>query len=71
MTILLADLVARRRQIVEMITAEGQRERRLSDKRLIKSIARLRNAELDSEIDDHMRDRSQVRSRSLPHRCSA
>jgi transposase len=61
MTILLADLVARRRQIVEMITAEGQRERRLSDKRLIKSIGRLRKAlekelaELDSEIDDHMR----------------
>ena len=61
MTILLADLVARRRQIVEMITAGGQRERRLSDKRLIKSIARLRKAleeelaELDSEIDDHMR----------------
>ena len=61
MTRLLADLVARRRQIVEMITAEGQRERRLSDKRLIKSIARLRKAlekelaELDSEIDDHMR----------------
>ena len=61
LTRLLADLVARRRQIVEMITAEGQREPRLSDKRLIKSIARLRKAlekelaELDSEIDDHMR----------------
>jgi transposase len=32
-TRLLADLVARRRQIVEMIAAEGQRERRLSDLR--------------------------------------
>jgi len=39
MTRLLADLVARRRQIVEMIIAEGQRLRRISDNRLIKSIA--------------------------------
>jgi transposase len=60
MTQLLADLVARRRQIVEMMAAEGQRERR-ADKRLKKSIARLRKAlekelaELDGEIDDHMR----------------
>lgn len=56
---LLADLVARRRQIVEMMAAEGQRERR-ADKRLRKSIARLRKAlekelaELDGEIDDHV-----------------
>ena len=61
MTRLLADLVARRRQIVEMIAAEGQRARRIDDYRLIKSIARLRKvlekelAELDSLIDDHMR----------------
>jgi transposase len=60
-TRLLSDLVARRRQIVEMMAAEGQRERRLTDKRLKKSIARLRKAlekelaELDSEIDDSMR----------------
>lgn len=60
-TRLLSDLVARRRQIVEMMAAEGQRERRLSDKRLKKSIARLRKAlekelaELDSAIDDAMR----------------
>ena len=59
-TRLLADLVARRRQIVEMMAAEGQRERR-ADKRLKKSIARLRKAlekelaELDGEIDDHVR----------------
>jgi transposase len=59
-TQLLADLVARRRQIVEMMAAEGQRERR-ADKRLKKSIARLRKAlekelaELDGEIDNHMR----------------
>jgi transposase len=56
-----SDLVARRRQIVEMMAAEGQRERRISDKRLRKRIARLRKAlekqlaELDGEIDDHMR----------------
>ena len=60
-TRLLADLVARRRQIVEMMAAEGQRERRLSNKRLKKSIVRLRKAlekelaELDEEIDDQMR----------------
>jgi transposase len=59
-TRLLADLVARRRQIVEMMAAEGQRERR-ANARLKKSIARLRKAlekelaEIDGEIDDHMR----------------
>jgi transposase len=57
----LADLVARRRQIVEMIAAEGQRARRTSDPRLSRSIARLRKAldkelaELDRLISDHMR----------------
>jgi transposase len=61
MTRLLADLVARRRQIVEMMAAEGQRGRRLTHKRLQNSIARLRKAlekelaELDSEIGDHVR----------------
>jgi transposase len=60
MTRLLADLVARRRQIVEMMAAEGQRERR-APKRLTKSIARLRKAlekelaELDAEIDEQVR----------------
>jgi transposase len=60
-TRLLADSIARRRQIVEMMVAEGQRQRRLTDKRLQKSIARLRKAlekelaELDGEIDDHVR----------------
>ena len=49
MTRYLAGLVARRRQIVEMIAAEGQRARRMSDKRLIKSIARLRKA-LEKEL---------------------
>jgi len=58
---LLTDLVTRRRQIVEMMAAEGQRERRLTDKRLRKSILRLRKAlekelaEIDGEIDDHVR----------------
>ena len=61
MTRRLADLVARRRQIVEMIAAEGQRARRISDNRLSRSIARLRKAlekelaELDRLIRDHMR----------------
>jgi transposase len=60
-TRLLADLVARRRQIVEMIAAEAQRTRRMSDKRLTKSVARLRKAlekelsELDVLIDDQIR----------------
>ena len=60
-TRLLADLIARRRQIVEMMAAEAQRERRLTNKRLKKSIVRLRKAlekelaELDGEIDDHVR----------------
>lgn len=60
-TRLLADLIARRRQIVEMMAAEGQRERRLTNKRSKKSIARLRKvlekelAELDGEIDDDVR----------------
>jgi transposase len=60
-TRLLADLIARRRQIVDMMAAEGQRDRRLTNKRLKKSIARLRKAlekeltEIDREIDDHVR----------------
>jgi transposase len=60
-TRLLADLVGRRRQIVEMMAAEGQRDRRALDKRLKKSIARLRKAlekelaELDAAIDDSIR----------------
>lgn len=61
MTQFLADLVARRRQIVEMIQAERQREKRTTVKRLRKSIARLVAAlekelnELDREIDDTVR----------------
>jgi transposase len=60
-TRLLAELVARRRQIVEMIAAESQRARHISAPRLKKSIARLRKAlekelsELDNDIFDHVR----------------
>jgi transposase len=61
MTQLLAGLVARRRQIVEMIGAESQRAHRISHPRLNKSIARLRKAfekelcELDDEIGNQVR----------------
>jgi transposase len=60
-TRLLADLVARRRQIVEMIGAESQRQKRASQKRLQKSIGRLKKAlekelaEIDADIDDNVR----------------
>jgi transposase len=58
---LLADLVARRRQIVEMLQAERQRERRVTIRRLHKSIERLIKAlekelaELDDDIDGAVR----------------
>lgn len=60
-TRLLADLVARRRQIVGMIVAEKNRARRASVKRIAKSIARLIKAlekelaEIDAEIDTGVR----------------
>lgn len=60
-TRLLADLVARRRQIVEMIGAERQREKRVTIARLKKSIVRLVKAlekeltSLDTDIDDAVR----------------
>ena len=60
-TRLLADLVTRRRQIVQMIGAEKQREKRLTEPRLRRSIARLVAAlqkeltEVDGEIDDQIR----------------
>lgn len=59
-TQMLADLVARRRQIVEMIKAERQRQKRASA-RAAKSIARLLKAlekelnSVDSDIDGHVR----------------
>ena len=61
-TQMLSDLVARRRQIVEMIVAEGQRERKTTDKRMKKSHARLKAAlekelaEIDARIDENVRD---------------
>jgi transposase len=60
-TRLLADLVARRRQIIEMIGAERQREQRMPIPRLKKSIGRLLKAlekelaSLDHDIDDAVR----------------
>ena len=47
--LLLGDLVTRRRQIIEMIRAERQREKRTTDKRLLRSLARLIKA-LEKEI---------------------
>ena len=60
-TRLLADLVGRRRQIIDMVKAEQQRKKRLTNKRLLGSIARLLKAlqkelsEIDAEIDESMR----------------
>lgn len=60
-TRLLADLVARRRQIIEMIVAERQRENRVTIPHLKKSITRLLKAlekeltSLDDDIDDAVR----------------
>jgi len=60
-TRLLADLVARRRQIIEMIAAESQREKRIAVPRLRKSIRRVIGmlekelAGLDADIDDTVR----------------
>jgi transposase len=57
----LADLVARRRQIVQMIAAERQREQRATVPRLQRSIERLLSAlqkelsELDTAIDEAVR----------------
>jgi transposase len=58
---LLADLVARRRQIVEMIGAERQRQKRATLKSVVRSLARLiaaleaELASLDADIDDGIR----------------
>jgi transposase len=57
----LGELVARRRQLIEMITAEGNRRRQLTTKRLIKGIDRILAAlqaqlsELEKDIDDTIR----------------
>ena len=60
-TRLLSDLVARRRQIIAMMVAERQRQKRFANKRLQKSIARLLAAlqkelsALETEIDEAVR----------------
>jgi transposase len=60
-TQLLAELVARRRQIIQMIVAERQREKQMVNRRLKKSVARLILAlskelnELDAGIDEAVR----------------
>lgn len=57
----LADLVGRRRQIIAMIVAERQRQKRFTDRRLQKSITRLLDAlqrelsEVEAEINDDVR----------------
>jgi transposase len=58
---LLGELVARRRQVIEMIVAEGNRARQLESRRLKRRIERHRTAlqkeltELDRELDDTIR----------------
>ena len=60
-TQMLADLVARRRQLIEMIVAERQRERRATRPHLKKSMASLIKtlekelSSLDTDIDDAVR----------------
>jgi transposase len=60
-TRLLADLTARRRQIIEMMVSERQRETRVTAPRLKKSITRLLKAlqkeltSVDADIDDAVR----------------
>jgi len=57
----LAELVARRRQIVEMMTAERNRRRHLTNRRLLKSIDRLLKvlqqelSDLEQDLDDTIR----------------
>jgi transposase len=57
----LADLVARRRQIIAMMVAERQRQRRFPERRLQRSVARLLDAlqrelsEVEAEIDADVR----------------
>jgi transposase len=65
----LADLVARRRQIIQMIVAERQRQKRLTEPRLQKSIARLLAAlqkelsSLETDIDEAVRGSSAWRAK--------
>ena len=58
----LGELVTRRRQIVEMMTAERNRRKRLTDRRMIKSIDRLLKAlqrelsDLEADLDETIRE---------------
>jgi transposase len=58
----LADLLARRRQIIAMMVAERQRQRRVTEQWLLKSITRLLEAlqrelsEVDTAIDEDVRN---------------
>ena len=58
---MLGELVVRRRQIVDMMTAERNRRRRLTSPRMVKSVDRLLQAlqkelsDLESELDDTIR----------------
>jgi transposase len=60
-TRLLAELVGRRRQIVDMIVSEEQRRRRMTNPRVLKSVGRLLAAlqkelsDIDAQIDDRVR----------------
>jgi transposase len=57
----LSELVARRRQLIEMVTMEGNRRRMLSNPRLLKSVDRLLRTlqeeltALDDDLDDTIR----------------
>jgi transposase len=57
----LGEMVARRRQLIEMIVAEGNRRRQLTQRRLVKGIDRHLQAlqkeltELEQDIDDEIR----------------
>jgi len=57
----LADLIARRGQIIDMMVAERQRRKRLTEKRIVKSIVRLLAAlqkelsAVETDIDDAVR----------------
>jgi transposase len=65
----LADLVSRRRQIIAMMVAERQRQKRFTERRLLKSITRLLEAlqrelsEVEAEIDDDIRGSSAWREK--------
>lgn len=65
----LADLVSRRRQIIAMMVAERQRQKRFTERRLLKSITRLLEtlqrelSEVEAEIDHDIRGSSAWREK--------